>query len=256
MPTRSIGRVSKIHYLAERATLDKTRSDHVMRFQTGTWLAIGLVALAFPGLGKAQTAPRPSITASGDATVSANPDQAAISVSVSNSATTALDASAQNAAQTSSVIAALRGVMASGDELKTVSYSLNPTYNNQGVLTGYSATNSIQVTTGDLTSTGKLIDTATLGGATRVQSLSFGLKDSQPLRAQALKLAAGKARTQVEAIAAGLGVKLGNVIAASDGSSVSPVVLGTVSLAAGATPIVTGAVQVTASVRLQVEVVQ
>ena len=202
-----------------------------------------------------QPPPRASITAAGEATVSANPDQAAISVSVTNTAATAIDASNQNAAQTSAVIAALRGVMAGSDVLKTVSYSLFPTYNNAGTLTGYTATNTIQVTTGDLASTGKLIDTAVQGGASRVQSLSFGLKDSQPLRAQALKLAAGQARSQVEAIAAGLGVKLGMVIAASDGNTVSPVVTGGAGVAS-VTPIVTGAVQVTASVRLQVEVVQ
>lgn len=218
-------------------------------------ITIGLIALACPLALFGQGALRASITATGDATVSTSPDQASISVSVSNTAATAIDASNQNATQTSAVIAALRGVMASSDVLKTVSYSLNPNYNNAGMLTGYTATNSIQVTTGDLTSTGKLIDTATQGGATRVQSLSFGLKDSQPVRAQALKLAAGQARTQVEAIAAGLGVKLGNVIAASDGSSVSPVVTGFAGAAPSATPIVTGAVQVTANVRLQVEIV-
>jgi len=216
------------------------------------------VILWLPGL-VAQTVvgSRPSITATGEATVSANPDQATIAVSVTNSASTAIDASNQNAVQTSNVIAALRAVMASSDILQTVAYSLNPNYNNQGVQTGYTATNTIQVTTADLTSPGKLLDTATQAGATRVQSLSFGLKDSQPLRAQALKLAAGQAQTQVQAIAAGLGVKLGNVIAASDGSSVSPVLNTTPGLAAGgvATPIVIGAVQVTADVRLQVEIV-
>ena len=210
-------------------------------------------ALASAGVSLGQS--RASVTATGEATVSANPDQATISVSVSNTASTAIDASNQNAAQTSAVIAALRGVMGSSDELKTVAYSLYPNYNNVGTLTGYTATNTIQVTTGDLATTGKLIDTATLGGATRVQSLSFGLKNSQPLRAQALKLAAAQARTQVEAIAAGLTVKLGNVIAATDGSSVSPVVGTGLPGTSVATPIVTGTVQVTANVRLQIEIV-
>jgi uncharacterized protein YggE len=218
-------------------------------------MSLGLIVLTLTDPAVSMAQGRASITATGEATVSANPDQATIGVSVSNTASTAIDASNQNATQTSAVIAALRGVMASTDELKTVSYSLNPNYNNAGVLIGYMATNTIQVTTGDLTSTGKLIDTATQAGATRVQSLSFGLKNSQPLRAQALKLAAAQARTQVEAIAAGLGVKLGLVIAASDGSSVSPVVTPGLAGAAVATPIVTGAVQVTADVRLQVEIV-
>ena len=218
------------------------------------WMAVTVLILGAAVGGQAQ-APRPSATATGYATVSANPDQATISVSVMTTAATALEAGNQNANQTSALIAALRAVMGSSDSLKTIAYSLNPNYNNSGTLIGYTATNSIQVTTGDLGSTGKLIDTATQAGATRVQSLSFGLKDSQPLRAQALKLAAGQAQTQVAAIAAGLGLKVGAVIAASDGGAVSPVVSLSPGAGASITPIVTGEVQVTASVRLQAELV-
>ncbi len=217
---------------------------------------LGILAFGIATVALAQTAPRASITATGEATVSASPDQATLTVSVSNTASNAIDASSQNAVLTSSVISALRAVMAGSDTLQTVAYSLSQNYNNQGLPTGFTATNTIQVTTADLTSPGKLIDTATQAGASRVQGLSFGLKDSQPLRAQALKLAAGQAQVQVQAIANGLGVKLGNVIAASDGSSVSPLVSSTLPGSAVSTPIVTGAVQVTADVRLQVEIVQ
>ena len=229
--------------LANNAILKIRRTPMLSKL---TLFAIALSAFA-------QT--RPSITATGEGTVSASPDQATISVSVTTAAPTAIEAGNLNASQTSAVISALRAVLNSSDSLKTVSYSLNPNYSNAGNLTGYTATNTIQVTTADLASTGKLIDTATQSGATRVQSLSFGLKDSQPLRAQALKLASAQAQTQVAAIAAGLNVKLGNVIAASDGSTVSPLTTGFPGLSATITPIVTGAVQVSASVRLQVEIV-
>jgi uncharacterized protein YggE len=206
----------------------------------------------------AQATPPASVTATGQATASASPDQAIIAVAVTTSATTAIDTSNQNAVLTSSVISALKALMGSGDTLQTVGYSLNQNYNNQGIVTGYTATNTIQVTTADLTATGKLIDTATQAGATRVQSLSFGLKDSQPLRAQALQLAAAKAQTQVQAIATGLGVKLGAVLSASDGSSASTSQTLTPGVAAASTitPIVTGAVQVTASVTLRVAIAQ
>ena len=177
--------------------------------------------------------------------------------SISTTAAAATDASNQNAMQTSAVIAALKAVMGSSDTLSTVSYSLYANYSNSGRLNGYTATNTIQLVTGDLTSPGKLIDTATQAGVTNVQTLNFGLKNSEPLRAQALQLAATAAQTQVAAIAAGLGVKLGAVIAASDGSSVTPVVgLLTPGVASTTTPIITGAVQVTVDVRLQVAIAQ
>ncbi|HEY3743448.1 MAG TPA: SIMPL domain-containing protein [Bryobacteraceae bacterium] len=198
---------------------------------------------------------RTSITATGEATVSANPDQATVSFSISTTAATASDASNQNAVLTTSVIAALKAAMVASDTLSTISYSLYPNYNNAGNLTGYTATNTIQVVTGDLTSPGKLIDTATQAGATRVQGLSFSLKNIEPLRAQALQQAAAAAQTQVAAIALGLGVKLGSVISASDSSSATPVVAFGVPSAAS-TPVLAGPVQVTADVRLQVAIAQ
>jgi uncharacterized protein YggE len=215
-------------------------------------LFCGHATLAQP----ATVAARASITATGEATVSANPDQATVSFSISTTAFSATDATSQNAMQTSAVIAALRAVMGGSDTLATISYYLNPNYNNSGALTGYTATNTIQVITGDLTAPGKLIDTATQAGATRVQSLSFGLKNSQPVRAQALQQAAVAAQTQVAAIATGLGVKLGGVISATDGSSAGLVQGIATGSASGSTPIVTGVVQITADVRLQVAIAQ
>ena len=196
----------------------------------------------------------PTITATGSASAAANPDQATITVSVTTAATVAIDASSQNAAQTSRVISALSATPAAS--VKTIGYSLQPTYNNAGVITGYSVTNTLQITTSDLSITGQLIDTATQAGANRVQSLSFGLKDSQPLRSQALKLAAVAARTQVDAIASGLGVTLGKIVAASDGNvSVIPINLAPGS-AATSTPVITGPVQVNASVQLSMQIIQ
>jgi uncharacterized protein len=206
-------------------------------------------------LGLAQTVA--SITASGSASASANPDQATITVSVSTTAVTAIDASNMNATQTNAVIQAVQATLGSTGEIRTISYSLQPNYNNNSNnIVNYTATNSVQIVTSDLSLTGKLIDVAVQAGATRVQTLSFGLKDSQPLRSQALKAAAMVARTQVQAIASGLGVTLGRIIAATDGSvSVSPINLSPGG-ASTVTPIVTGPVQVNATVQLSMQIVQ
>lgn len=212
-----------------------------------------LLAMALASFGQGQNSR--VITASGEATASANPDQAMIVVSVSNSAGTANDAASQNAVQTSNVISVLKSLISSSDLLQTLSYTLQPNYNNQGSITGYTATNTLQVTTYDLTLIGKLIDAAASSGATRVQAPTFGVRDSQALRAKALKAAAAVAITQVQAIAAGLGVKTGNIVSASDSTSttVTGVLAGA---AATVTPIISGPVNVTASVRIAVEIQQ
>src|SRR5262252_2756406 len=92
-------------------------------------MRIALVALITLMTGNAQTtvATR-TITASGNASISATPDKAMVDIGVSTQATTAQDASTQNATQTASVLAAIRVVLGQDADVRTVSYSLNPVY--------------------------------------------------------------------------------------------------------------------------------
>src|SRR5207237_4469948 len=141
--------------------------------------------------------------------------------------------------------------------LKTLSYSLNPNYStgNQPVVIGYTATNTNQVTVGDLSLIGKVIDTGIQAGANRVAGLQFDLKDDQPVRLQALKLATTQAKAHADAMASGLGLKTGAVIAIQEGSTtnIQPVRVGTAAPTA-TTPVETGQVDVKATVTLQVEI--
>ena len=94
-----------------------------------TWIGI----LAFAIVANAQTTTpvqRRSITAVGNATVSATPDKALVDVGVSTQAATAQDASTQNATQVSSVLSAMRVVLGGAADIKTIGYSLSPVYNN------------------------------------------------------------------------------------------------------------------------------
>ncbi|HEX8186460.1 MAG TPA: SIMPL domain-containing protein, partial [Blastocatellia bacterium] len=128
--------------------------------------------------------PRPSIRVTGEATITAKPDQALIDIGVVTQAQTAQIAATQNAQKQEAVIAALRRVMGAGADIKTISYSLNPDYRypergGQPTITGYSASNTVQVKTSDLTQVGKIIDIATQTGANNIQSLRFMLKDEE-----------------------------------------------------------------------------
>src|SRR2546430_15880100 len=89
---------------------------------------IGLVACL--AVASAQTTPAVTrtITATGNASVSAPPDKAMVDVGVRTQAATAQDASMQNATQVSSVHAALNNVGISDQNIQTVYYSLNPVY--------------------------------------------------------------------------------------------------------------------------------
>jgi uncharacterized protein len=219
---------------------------------------IGIFAFAIAANAQITLTKR-TITTTGTATVAATPDKADVQLGVTTQAVTAQDASTQNAAQVNSVLNAIRGVLGANASIKTISYSLSAIYNNppQGqtaVVVGYVATNIVDATMTDLTLVGKVIDAGIGAGANRVQGITFGLQNPDPVQQQALKAAAAAALTQAKAIASGLGVNVGNVLQASQGGSVSSgnVLAGVA--AAPATPIEPGAIQVSASVTIQVEI--
>ena len=201
------------------------------------------------------------IGASGQASISVKPDQARVDVGVTTRAATAQDAAAQNASQVNSVLAQLRTVLGSMADIKTVGYSLSPNYQYpQGapsVLTGYTASNTVEATINDLSLIGRAIDAASQAGANNVQGLRFALQDEEPSRQQALGLAAKQAKAHAQAIASGLGANLGAVISAQEGGGVIlPVVAAATTRDATATPIETGMVQIQATVSIQVELIQ
>ena len=219
-----------------------------------------VVVLAFAATSWAQVPSGPaSITAVGDATVSVPPDLARVSFGVVTQSATAQDAAAGNATRTAAVVSALQGLVRSNTNIKTISYSLSPVYNNppagqSPVIVGYTVTNTVEVTLFDLTQIGKVIDTAIQSGANRVQGIAFDLQDRNPVIAQALKTAATTARGQADAIAAGLKVQTGAVLHASEGVNVTRPLLA-VAPVASSTPVETGVVVVQASVTLEVAIV-
>jgi hypothetical protein len=208
---------------------------------------------------QAQVAARRLVRATGDATLSVKPDQAKINVGVVTQANTAQEASTQNATQVDAVLARLRQVLGAAGEMKTVGYSLTPNYKYpQGggtpTLTGFTASNTVEVTTSDLSLIGKVIDTAIQAGATNVQGLRFTVKDTESLRAVVLAMAARQARAHAEGIATGLGVRLGAVITAQEGAVISVQPLDVRTAAGASTPIETGTVEIQATVTVDIEI--
>jgi uncharacterized protein YggE len=226
-----------------------------------TWVILPVLAF-FCLSASAQVIPRRFIRSFGEGTVSATPDQAKIQFSVVTQAVTAEAAAAQNATQVTTLLAALRSVLGQNAELKTLSYSLNPNYSSprdgsQPIILGYTASNTVEATVTDLALIGKLIDTGIQAGGNRVQGLRFGLKDDQPQRQQALKLATAQAKAHADAMASGLNLKAGAVVSIQEGSVISPVLsLDARALAAPSTPIETGQVDVHATVTLEVDLTQ
>jgi uncharacterized protein len=207
---------------------------------------------------------KPYVQVTGEATVSVKPDQAIIEVGVVTQGTTAIAVAAQNAKQTDAVLADLRKQLGGSNQLKTTSYSVRPNFQNpkpgtMATITGYTATNVVEVRLNDLAQVSKAIDTATQSGANTIQKLQYRLKNPRTVRGQALRGASEDAKASAEAIASGLGLKVIRVLSAEE--TMSSEDFGFAKKApppgpAPATPMEAGMIEIVASVTLRVEVGQ
>jgi uncharacterized protein YggE len=205
--------------------------------------------LSFALLGTAQTSR--TIQATGNATLLVNPDQASLDVGVTTTAATAQDSAAQNATQSTAVLNALKSVLDGSGTVQTLYYSVTPRYaTNSTTISGYVTTNTLRVVTNDLSLVGRAIDAANSAGANTVNGLSFGLQDPDPSVQQALASATKQAMAHANAIAGGLGAKVGPVVSAQEGGSYTPIVAGSTTGIAATTPVQTGTINVYASVTL------
>ena len=224
------------------------------------WLLALVPVIAFA---QTTTTRRPYVRAQGEAVVSVRPDQAKVNVAVVTEAVTAQAAADDNATRTSAVFAALRSVLGAQAQIETVSYNLQPRYvyprdGGQPTLTGYTATSITEVTLNDLGIVGRVIDTSIQSGANRIDSLRFLLRDEDPVRNQALTAAGQKARARAQAIATGVGARLGPIVAAEEGVVYRVPVDTRMGAAAAAapTPIEPGQLDVRASVTVEYELQQ
>ncbi len=204
------------------------------------------------------------VRASGEATVTAKPDQAEISIAVVTQAPVAQTASEQNAAESSRVLEAVKRQVGSNGQVRTTGYSINPEYayseGHTPKVTAYTATNTILATITELSLAGKIIDAASGAGANRINGISFSVKNDESVRAEALTEATKKARSNAEAIARALNLR---VIGVLEAESTQPATIRPVMMQAGAmakmqtaapTPIEPGNIDVHASVTVVLEV--
>jgi uncharacterized protein YggE len=166
----------------------------------------------------------PSIRVHGEATISAEPDQAQFDLGVVTQAATAKEAADQNAIKTSAVVQELRALVPRGD-IKTVNFSVNPNYRypKEGgtpTIAGYTANNTVRLLLNDISMLEKVIDVSTKSGANSIDRLTFTLRDEKTVRAKALGEAASQARAGAEALSASLKLTLGRLLRVEEGQPV------------------------------------
>ena len=128
-----------------------------------------------------------TISVSGSATASSNPDTLVIVLGVESEAKTANESLSQNSNSLNSVISSLTNSGLSEDDIQTSNFSIYPIYDSikdfngnwQQVLTGYRVSNILSIQTDKIDSAGDIIDAAVSSGANRVDNVSFQLSDEK-----------------------------------------------------------------------------
>lgn len=218
-------------------------------------LLVGTLVAGFCRAADSEKAPTRTIRASGDATVTAAPDRAEITIGVTTLAPSAQAAGTQNAGASKHVMDAIKGIIAGKGECKTAGYSLDAQYDFNGgkrKFNGYQAVNTLRVELDDLSLPGKVIDAALEAGATDVNGIVFTLRDESKVRQEALGRAAAQARSSAEAIATALNLHVVGVLQAETGQvpiAPRPVAMFAKNMAmAEATPITPGTLDIHATV--------
>jgi uncharacterized protein YggE len=193
-------------------------------------LALVLAASAFSARTTTATAApaadadlRSTVTVLGDGRVLVQPDVATASFGVEANGPTLAEAQADASTRMQAVIDTLIGLGVPREEIKTNRLSVNPVYDPQdnSVVRGYRANNSVQVTLHNLDQVGSVVDAVTAAGANRVNGVSFSVDDLEAPKAQARALAVQNARVKADQLAGLAGMRITAVksMEESDGTS-------------------------------------
>lgn len=207
--------------------------------------------------------PPPIITVQGTGQVSAKPNRANVRFGAEVQTDTASEAQSQVNALMKQALEAIKGMGIEEKNIRTVGLNLHPVYTNQRRsanaeeprLSGYRASNTLQVQVDDLDLVGKVIDAGIKAGLNRLESLEFQIKEELPHRKQALRSAVSDAREKAMAIAEAMDARLGRVQSVMEGGGgVIPMGPRMGRMAMESTPIQPGELQIEESVTITYEI--
>ena len=197
------------------------------------------------------------LSVSSQAEASRAPDIATISAGVVTQAPDGNTAMRQNAAQMTQVMAAIGKAGIADKDIQTSGVMLNPQYdyrdNQAPKITGYQATNTVNLKVRKIADLGQVLDALAAQGANQINGPTFEIDQPEPVYDQARLAALKKAQVRAETYANGLGLKVRRIVSISEGSSGGgprPVMMMARAKAADSTPVSPG--ETTLSVNIDV----
>lgn len=158
-----------------------------------------------------------TISVSGYAEQKVIPDTATLNIGAVIQSETAKEAADKNAALMSAVIAELKAMGLQDKEIRTSYVSVSPVYNYDAndtqTIKGYSASNSVQITTKNLDNLSEIIDRSTAAGANDIGSISFSVSDEKQkqLREELMNEAVADASSKATTLAKSMGTEITGV---------------------------------------------
>ena len=188
-------------------------------------LAAALAAALTASSALAQQAPT-TLTLSATSEVQAAPDIAAIGAGVVTQAPEAQAALSANSEKMTRVVAALKKAGIADRDIQTTGLNLQPQFrfeqNQPPILTGFQASNRVQVTLRDVKGAGKVIDTLVKEGANQIDGPDFRVAAPEPLLDKARAEAVARARARAELYAQAAGLRVVRITSISEGFEQRP----------------------------------
>ncbi|MEW5918279.1 MAG: SIMPL domain-containing protein, partial [Gemmatimonadota bacterium] len=190
---------------------------HNIIYAASAIASLTLAELSFAQTSQAAAESPPYIAASASGETRVTPDRAMLQITVDARAESAASAAAQNRDKQERVIAAVKAHGVAAAQIRTSGYQVNPEYASPDRgrpprVTGYHASNTIQVEVRSIDDIGKVIDAALGAGATNIGAVGLYASNTDAARREAVQQAVTKARGEAEAAAIAAGGTLGRLV--------------------------------------------
>ena len=154
------------------------------------------------------------------------PDVATISAGVVTQAADANAAMRANADQMATVMAAIRKAGIAERDIQTAGISVHPQYryaeNQPPTITGYQASNTVNLKVRDIGDLGGVLDALVASGANQVNGPSFEIDEPEAAYDEARLAALEKAKARAETYAKAMGLRVRRVVSISEGGGFQP----------------------------------
>lgn len=174
-----------------------------------------------------QTTKTNLFTTSGTGKAIGIPDTAQLSIGVTKTASTVSSAQEQTNTAANKIINDLKKLGIKDKDIKTTNYSVNPNYDfNRGEqnITGYTVTQTLEISVAPIDVANKAIDTATSDGANLVGGVNFVFdeKTKKNLENKAREDAVKEAKEKAQNLAKITGIKLGRIVDVQESGNFEP----------------------------------